>query len=136
MNLTTIFKPTAAAAAVFCFASCGEKNAYVAPPPPPVDAQPPLVQDLTVYREFQGRTEAFARFEVRARVTGFLESVEFKDGQYVKQGDPLFTIDPIQFQAAVESAEGSLRMWHFIRPVLLSRALLPLQLFQATMQMW
>ncbi len=108
MNLTKIFKATAAALAVFCFASCGEKNTYVAPPPPQVDAQPPLERDITVYREFQGRTEAFARYEVRTRVTGFLKSIDFKDGLYVKVGDPLFTIDPIQFQAAVDSAEGEL----------------------------
>ena len=58
--------------------------------------------------EFVGRVEAIDRVEVRARVTGFLESVDFKEGEVVKQGAPLYRIEKDQFKAAVEMARGVL----------------------------
>lgn len=58
--------------------------------------------------EFVGRVEAIERVEVRARVTGFLESVDFKEGDTVKEGAPLYRIEKDQFKAAVEQARGAL----------------------------
>jgi membrane fusion protein, multidrug efflux system len=58
--------------------------------------------------DFVGRVEAVDRVEVRARVTGFLEAVDFKEGDAVKQGEPLYRIEKGLFQAAVEQAEGAL----------------------------
>ena len=58
--------------------------------------------------DFVGRVEAVDRVEIRARVTGFLESVDFKEGDAVKQGDKLYRIEKDLFQAAVEQAEGAL----------------------------
>src|SRR5690606_32386728 len=46
--------------------------------------------------------------EVRARVSGYLEKIHFKDGQLVKEGDPLFSIDPRPFQAAVQQVKASI----------------------------
>ena len=89
-------------------ASCAKENAYVPPPPLPVDVQAPLVQDLTVYVEFSGGTEPYNRYEVRTRVTGFIEEKLYKDGSYVKEGDPLFGIEDVMFKAAVAKAEGDL----------------------------
>ncbi len=86
--------------------SCGEENAYVAPPPPEVDVQPPLVTTVTVYRSFNARTDAFETYEARTRITGFIESIEFEDGEYVEEGQTLFKIDPIQFDAEVTKATG------------------------------
>ena len=90
-------------------AGCNQKkNEYVAPPPPEVDVQKPLVQDTTVHIEFPGRTRAYERVEIRARATGFLKTREFQAGQFVKAGAPLFTIEPEEFDAAVAKAEGDL----------------------------
>ena len=58
--------------------------------------------------EFVGRVEAIDRVEVRARVTGYLEAVLFKEGDLVKEGQPLYRIEKGLFQAAVEQAEGAL----------------------------
>ena len=98
----------AAAAACSLFVSCAKENAYVPPPPQEVDVQPPLVQPLTVYREIAGRTEPSLRIEVRTRVTGFIEEKKFEDGLFVEEGQVLFEIERVQFEAAVTAAEGNL----------------------------
>ena len=59
-------------------------------------------------REFVGRVEAVNRVEIRARVQGFLEAVLFKEGDPIKEEDPLYRIEKGLFQAAVEQAEGAL----------------------------
>jgi membrane fusion protein, multidrug efflux system len=59
-------------------------------------------------KDFVGRVEAVERVDVRARVTGFLEAVLFKEGEFVKEGQPLFRIEKDLFKAAVEQAEGAL----------------------------
>ena len=92
----------------FFVASCGKQNQFVPPPPPVVEVQPPLIEDTTVYTEVAGRTSASARVEIRARVVGFLKSTEFESGQFVQEGQLLFTIEPDQFEAAVRTAEGNL----------------------------
>src|SRR5262249_40286415 len=58
--------------------------------------------------DFVGRVDAINRVEIRARVTGFLEEVVFKEGDAVKEGAPLYRIEPGLFQAAVEQAQGAL----------------------------
>src|SRR5262249_37616139 len=58
--------------------------------------------------DFVGRVDAINRVEVRARITGFLEQVQFTEGDAVKEGTPLYRIEPGLFQAAVEQAEGAL----------------------------
>ena len=58
--------------------------------------------------EFVGRVEAINRVEVRARITGYLEDVLFKDGAHVKEGDVLYHIESDTFQAAVQQAQGDL----------------------------
>ena len=87
---------------------CGEKNEYVEPRAPEVTVSKPLVQDVTDYLEFTGTTRAIEEIEIRARVKGFLESVHFEDGDFVKKDQLLFIIDPKPFEAAVESARGRL----------------------------
>ena len=63
---------------------------------------------ITQVKDFVGRIEAIDRVEVRARVTGYLEAVLFKEGGFVKEGQPLYRIEPDTFKAAVEQAEGAL----------------------------
>ncbi|MDA7921865.1 biotin/lipoyl-binding protein [Verrucomicrobiales bacterium] len=89
-------------------AGCGEENQFVPPPPPEVGVQSPLIKTATVYSEYAGRTSGSARVEIRARVTGFLKETHFNAGNFVKEGQLLFTIEPEQFEAAVSTAEGNL----------------------------
>ena len=87
---------------------CGEENQFVPPPPPQVGVQSPLIETATVYSDYAGRTSGSARVEIRARVTGFLQKTHFNAGNFVEEGDLLFTIEPEQFEAAVRTAEGNL----------------------------
>lgn len=87
---------------------CGEENQFIPPPPPQVGVQAPLIETATVYSEYAGRTSGSARVEIRARVTGFLKETHFNAGNFVKEGQLLFTIEPEQFEAAVRTAEGNL----------------------------
>ncbi len=68
----------------------------------------PTVKSLTEWDEFTGRFQAVDDVEVRARVSGYLENVAFEDGQIVKKGDLLFTIDPRPFAAELAAAEADL----------------------------
>jgi len=95
------------ASLLFTF-GCAPKNEFKAPPPPEVTVQNPEQRSVTVYTAFPGRLEAFNEVEIRARVKGFLKSIDFTDGQHVNQGDLLFTIEPDEYQAAVKSAEAKL----------------------------
>jgi membrane fusion protein, multidrug efflux system len=63
---------------------------------------------VTKTSDFVGRVEAINRVEVRARVTGYLEAVLFKEGDLIKEGAPLYRIERGQFEAAVEQAQGAL----------------------------
>lgn len=77
-------------------------------PPPPVTVAQPVKRTVTDWDEFTGRFEATQEVEVRARVGGFVDSVEFKDGAIVNAGDLLYTIDPRPFEAVALQAEGQL----------------------------
>jgi RND family efflux transporter MFP subunit len=72
----------------------------------PVSVAEPVAKRVTQWDEYSGRFEAVASVEVRARVSGFIDSLHFRDGQLVNVGDLLFTIDKRPFEIAVESAEA------------------------------
>ena len=72
----------------------------------PVSIAEPLAKRVTQWDEFSGRFEAVASVEVRARVSGFIDKLHFRDGQIVNIGDLLFTIDKRPFEIAVQSAEA------------------------------
>src|SRR3546814_18602667 len=55
-------------------------------PPPPVEAAQPLIRPVTEWDEYTGRFEAIDRVDLRARVSGYLDAVHFKDGQLVREG--------------------------------------------------
>ena len=76
------------------------------PPAMPVGVAEPLAKRVTQWDEYSGRFEAVASVEVRARVSGFIDKLHFRDGQLVNVGDLLFTIDKRPFEIAVESAEA------------------------------
>jgi RND family efflux transporter MFP subunit len=89
---------------------CGRRQPALAPTrTPEVVVSQPVVKTVTDYEDFSGRTQAVASVEVRARVSGYLDKVLFKEGYEVKQGDPLFEIDPRTYEAELKRAEANVR---------------------------
>ncbi len=76
--------------------------------PPPVTVSYPVEREVTDYADFTARTAAVDSVELRARVSGYLDKVPFKEGALVKKGDVLFEIDPRTYQAVLQSTEGNL----------------------------
>ena len=96
------------AAVIFCVAlhsveSRAQQAAAVA-----VGTLPAELRPITQSTEYVGRVEAIEHVDIRARVTGFLQQVLFKEGDVVKEGDILYRIEPDTFQAAVVRARGAL----------------------------
>ena len=88
-----------------------EPPALAATPPPVVTVSQPLEREVTDYYEYTGRTAAVEAVEVRARVSGYLVKVNFREGSVVKKGDLLFLIDPRPFQAVLDQAKGQVVQW-------------------------
>jgi membrane fusion protein, multidrug efflux system len=80
--------------------------AEAGPPPPRVTVARPIAKTIDVWDEYTGRFEALKQVEVRARVSGTLDKINFADGQLVQEGDLLFIIDPRPYQIAVDSAKA------------------------------
>jgi len=96
------------ALAVFAsVAGCGE-DAPPPPPPPEVQVAKVLQRDVPITIENIGQTLGSTEVEVRARSEGFLETVDFKEGSFVKKGDLLYTIDPRNLEATLANAKGQL----------------------------
>ncbi|MGA7103570.1 MAG: efflux RND transporter periplasmic adaptor subunit [Pseudolabrys sp.] len=90
-------------------ASCGEQQKQGGgPPPPAVTVAKPIKRTVVDYDEYVGRFAAINSVEIRARVSGYLDKLHFKDGQVVKQGDLLFTIDKRPFQNTLDQARANL----------------------------
>ena len=91
-------------------AGCGQSQTQAqnaAPPPPQVTVSKPVKKLVAEHDEYVGRFIAFDYVEVRARVSGYLQTIHFTDGQLVKKDDPLFTIDPRPFQASLDQATAA-----------------------------
>lgn len=94
-------------ASALLLTSCGKKE----PPPPPVPdvkAAVVLQKDVPIYIEAIGQTRGSTEIEVRARVEGFLQTVDFQEGFPVRKGQLLYTIDPEPFEASLAQAKGKL----------------------------
>ncbi len=78
------------------------------PPPPPVTVAKPVIKDIKETDDFIGRFEAVEQVDIRARVSGYLDKVGFKDGAIVKAGDLLFTIDQRPYRDALDQATATL----------------------------
>jgi RND family efflux transporter MFP subunit len=89
--------------------ACRDKgNSGQAQAPPPVTVATPLVRHLAEYDEFTGRFEPVQRVEIRARVSGYVQQIEFDDGDLVEPGQILFIIDPRPYEAAFDRAQAQL----------------------------
>ncbi|MGC2775158.1 MAG: efflux RND transporter periplasmic adaptor subunit [Bradyrhizobium sp.] len=95
---------------VLALSGCSEKppQQAAAPAAPPVTVAQPTRRTVTDWDEFTGRFEAVEEVQVRARVGGYVNSVEFRDGAMVKTGDLLYVIDPRPFEAVATQADGQL----------------------------
>lgn len=90
-------------------AGCDERGSATPPPPPPaVGVRPVSTRGVSESFEFVGRIKAVNTVDVRARIEGFLEKVNFREGQNVKTGDLLYQIEKVQFQAQVDQAKANL----------------------------
>ncbi|MEP9354756.1 efflux RND transporter periplasmic adaptor subunit [Xanthobacter sp. KR7-65] len=100
----------ACAALALSLAGCGQPSAQqqAAPPPPTVTVATPQTRSVTEQEEYVGRFVAIDEVNVRARVSGYLDKIGFADGQIVKEGDILFTIDQRPFKIAVDQAQANL----------------------------
>jgi RND family efflux transporter MFP subunit len=98
-----------AAISAVVLASCNSsKNAYIAPPPPKVVVAQPLQQPVTLYFELTGNTQAINSVDLVARVQGYLESIDYKDGSFVTKGTQLFGIERDTYQQQLDQAQASL----------------------------
>jgi RND family efflux transporter MFP subunit len=93
--------------AFLTLAACNEKNAYVPPPPAKVTVAQPLQQPVTRYLEFTGNTQAFNQVDLEARVQGYLEKINYKDGTLQKKGTVLFEIQQNTYKAQLDQAKAS-----------------------------
>ena len=100
-------------AAATAFASGCKKNvaasAGAARPAPAVQVAKPLHKSVEFWDDYTARLEALAYVELRARVGGYLQKVAFKEGEFVKEGDLLFVIDPRPYEAALASAKAQVK---------------------------
>jgi len=97
--------------ALLALAGCGEAPKQgAAPPPPTVTVAKPTQRTVIDQDEYVGRFVAVEMVEVRARVSGYLEAVHFRDGQIVKQGDLLFSVDKRPFQNTLAQATANLAL--------------------------
>jgi RND family efflux transporter MFP subunit len=109
--MTGLLLPRLAAALLplaLALAGCGQSQPPAAPPPPAVTVAKPVQRAVTDLDEYVGRFVAIDSVEIRARVSGYLDQVHFRDGQMVKQGDLLFTIDKRPFENTLAQARANL----------------------------
>src|SRR5215510_10193844 len=109
-KLLVILRTNLALCAVaLAVAACSRQQSQE-PPPPKVTVAHPVERELVDWDEYTARLEAVDSVEVRARVSGYLQSVHFREGSVVKKGDLLFQIDPRPYEAQLRKAEGDLEL--------------------------
>ena len=94
------------ALALIALAGC-EQNTFVPPPPPKVDVAMPVQRAVTRYLEVTGNTAPVKSVDLVARVQGFLQSIDYEDGAFVKEGTQLFTIEPETYKLKMDQAKAA-----------------------------
>ena len=108
-RITSIVLPAiAVSAALLALQGCRSDATTAAMPAPEVSVAAALERNVTEWDEFTGRLEAVESVEIRPRVTGYIESVNFGEGSMVRKGDLLFVIDPRPYRADLSKAQADL----------------------------
>src|SRR5271155_3640728 len=89
------------------FSACGQNNQYAAPPPQKVSVASPVEQDVTRYFESTGNAAAINSVDLVARVQGFVQAISYNDGDFVKKGTSLFTIEPEPYKLKIDAAKSA-----------------------------
>ena len=84
-----------------------EQNTFVAPPPPKVAVAQPVQRAITRFLDTTGNTAPIKSVDLVARVQGFLQSIDYQDGAFVKQGTTLFTIEPETYKLKLDQAQAA-----------------------------
>src|SRR5947208_1659201 len=92
---------------LFVVLSACEQNSFVPPPPPKVEVGVPIKRTVTRFLEATGNTAPIKSVDLVARVQGFLQSINYQDGSFVKQGATLFTIEPDTYKMKLEQAQAA-----------------------------
>jgi RND family efflux transporter MFP subunit len=92
--------------ALFALSAC-EQNSFVPPPPPKVDVGLPVQKSVTRFLDATGNTAPIQTVDLVARVQGVLQSINYRDGTFVKQGTTLFTIEPDTYKFKLEQAQAA-----------------------------
>ncbi|WP_312161570.1 efflux RND transporter periplasmic adaptor subunit [Phenylobacterium sp.] len=100
----------ATAAAALVLAGCGKPEGPPQMPAPEVSVATPLRQSVVDWDDFTGRFEAPERVDVRARAGGYLQTAHFREGQYVRKGQLLFTLDPRPAEAQLAAARAQAKL--------------------------
>jgi len=109
-NYSYLFKLLLIVALLMQMSACSRETDDVQRPPPKVTVATPLVNNVTDWDEHSGRLAAVETVEVRARVSGYLQSVNFNEGAILEKGDLLYVIDPRPYQASLDAAAAEVAM--------------------------
>lgn len=105
-NRRCLASAAGAALALIALAGC-EQNTFVPPPPPKVDVAMPVQRPVTRYLEVTGNTTPIKSVDLVARVQGFLQSIDYEDGAFVKEGTQLFTIEPETYKLKLDQSRAA-----------------------------
>lgn len=100
--------PVFAVAVTLALAGCGDRNTFVPPPPPKIELASPLKQTVTRYLTATGNAAAVNTTTLVARVQGFIQSIDYNDGDFVKAGKTLFVIEQQPYQLSLEQAQAGM----------------------------
>jgi RND family efflux transporter MFP subunit len=103
---TAVCRVALAILAFVALTAC-EQNSFVPPPPPKVDVGVPIQRSITRYLEATGNTAPIKSVDLVARVQGFLQTINYQDGSFVKEGTTLFTIEPETYKLKLEQAQAA-----------------------------
>ena len=106
LRSSTVLRALSVAAAAVALSAC-EQNTFVQPPPPKIDVAAPLQKKVTRYIDATGNTASVKSVDLVARVQGFLQSINYKDGSFVKEGTTLFTIEPETYKLKLDQAQAA-----------------------------
>ena len=101
-----MFRAAALVLAALALTGCKDRQHYVAPPPPQVSVTPAVRQKITRYLQTTGSVAAVNSVDLVARIPGFVQEIDYRDGALVHKGDTLFVIEPLPYQSKLKQAQA------------------------------